>query len=78
MPDDIVTRLHKSCYCSPTAPLDHSCLAFAAADEIERLRHEMAGVRRYFLQMEAALSDIEHLTSDRNVLHRIKEARRGS
>lgn len=38
MADDIVTRLHKSCYCSATAPLDHSCLALAAADEIERLR----------------------------------------
>ena len=48
-----------------------------AADEIQRLRDELAGVRRHFLQVEAALSDIEHLTSDRNVLHRIKEARRG-
>lgn len=41
-----------------------------AADEIERLRHEMG-------RLGAALDDITHLTADYQVLHRIREARRG-
>jgi molecular chaperone GrpE (heat shock protein) len=55
MPDDIVTRLHKSCYCSPTAPLDHSCLAFAAADEIEELRRRLHDCNEYALRLQREL-----------------------
>ena len=38
--------------------------------EIERLRHRVD-------RLNAALDDIEHLCDERQVLHRIKEARRG-
>jgi hypothetical protein len=41
-----------------------------AADEIERLRYQME-------RLCVALDDISHLTTDRQVLHRVKEARRG-
>ena len=40
-----------------------------AADEIERLRHVVD-------RFGAALDDITHLTEDRQVLHRVGEARR--
>ena len=40
-----------------------------AADEIEQLRHIVD-------RLNAALDDITYLTEDRQVLHRIKEARR--
>jgi len=41
-----------------------------AEDEIERLQHQME-------RLSVALDDISHLTTDHQVLHRIKEARRG-
>lgn len=48
-----------------------------AADEIERLRAEV-DLKGYRVdRLNAALDDITHLTEDRQVLHRIKEARRG-
>lgn len=77
MADDIVTRLREVTVMSWDGDEVADPLTTEAADEIEWLRFELAGVRRHFLQVDAALSDIQHLTSDRNVLHRIKEARRG-
>ena len=45
-------------------------LMVAAAGEIEQLRHVVD-------RLNAALDDVTHLTVDRQVLHRIEEARRG-
>jgi hypothetical protein len=48
--------------------LEHA--AIQAADEIERLQHQME-------RFAVALDDISHLTTDHQVQHRIKEACRG-
>jgi hypothetical protein len=68
MDDDIVTRLRivDHVYTEPWS----QALMDEAADEIERLRHVVD-------RFNAALDDITHLTEDRQVLHRIEEARRG-
>jgi len=68
MDDDIVNRLRivDHVYTEPWS----QALMDEAADEIERLRHVVD-------RFNAALDDITHLTEDRQVLHRIEEARRG-
>jgi hypothetical protein len=63
--DDIVERLRR---CPEQFP-PYSVRTDAAA-EIERLRRR---VERFNI----ALADLEHLSTERAVLHRIKEARRG-
>ncbi len=63
--NDIVERLRR---CPEQFP-PYSVRTDAAA-EIERLRRR---VERFNI----ALADLEHLSTERAVLHRIKEARRG-
>jgi hypothetical protein len=70
--DNLVTSIRRMVGQS-TAPgqrtlLEHA--AMQAADEIERLQHQME-------RFAVALDDISHLTTDHQVLHRIGEARRG-
>ena len=68
MADDIVTRLRIiHCFADDLTPCG-TCLICQAADEIERLRYSVQ-------RLSVAMDDISHLTDDRNVLHRIKEAR---
>jgi hypothetical protein len=71
MADDIVTRLRNSCahVCDRCERENAYGVGDEAADEIERLRHALD-------RQNVALDDITHLTTDRSVLHRIKEARR--
>jgi hypothetical protein len=45
-------------------------LARTIIEEIERLRYQIE-------RLDVALDDISHLTTDRQVQHRIREARRG-
>lgn len=61
MDDDIVDRLYE--YGLQYNPI------FEAATEIDLLRHQVD-------RLNAALDDIIHLTDERQVHHRIKEARR--
>jgi hypothetical protein len=64
--EDIVERLR----CTYTDDGCDQCTFCLARAEIERLRHTVD-------RLNAALDDITHLTSDRQILHRMKEARRG-
>jgi hypothetical protein len=68
--DDIVDRLTTLFWTMKDAGRlqDKNLIADAIAD-IEMLRHQME-------RLSVALEDISHLTTDHQVQHRIKEARR--
>jgi hypothetical protein len=88
--DDIVERLrnwddgrvsthYEGCWDShPVCAMLLAADAIEARDDnIERLRAEIERLRRRVERFNIALADLEHLTTERAVLHRIKEARRG-
>jgi len=68
--DDIVSRLWQYTPEAQNSPMQTRILLNDAATEIERLRYQME-------RLSVTLDDISHLTTDRQVQHRIKEARRG-
>jgi hypothetical protein len=75
--DDIVDRLTTLLWTMKDAGRlqDKNTVADAIAD-IERLRYQMERLRHQMERLSVALEDISHLTEDRQVQHRIKEARR--
>jgi PAS domain-containing protein len=78
--DDIVTRLReRQRELEFWWPDDDPPLTWVgeAADEIQRLRAELEQLRYEMERLSVALDDISHLTTDRQVQHRINEAHRG-
>ena len=70
MANDIVTRLQDATVMNWEGDEVTDPLCKEAANEIKRLRHRVD-------RLNAALDDVAAVTTDKGILHRIKEARRG-
>jgi hypothetical protein len=53
------------------------CAVAILGTEVRHQQAEIERLRRRVERFNIALADLEHLTTERAVLHRIKEARRG-